>query len=96
VWNDVLSQPGMQSLTIKGVRSGEFPGEINVTVQPSKRFRYGLFVSSNYHYSVPLDDAGTPRSERAIEYLSAEWKTALEQARRVAYRIFTTIPKDAH
>ncbi len=85
----------MQSLTIKGVRSGDFPGEINVTVQPSTRFRYGLFVSSNYHYSVPLDDSGTPRSDRAIEYLTCEWKTALEQARRVAYCIFTKIAKDA-
>ena len=95
VWNDVLSRPGMQSLTIKGVRSGDFPGEINVTIQPSARFRYGLFVSSNYHYSVPLDDAGTPRSERVIDYLTDEWKTALEQARRVAYCIFAKITKDA-
>jgi hypothetical protein len=95
IWNEVLSRPGMQSLTIKAVRSGEFPGEINVTVQPSKRFRYGLFVGSNYHYSVPPDEAGTPRSDRAIDYLIAEWKTALEQARRVAYCIFTKIEKDA-
>lgn len=95
VWNEVMSKPGMQSLTIKGVRSGDFPGEINVTLQPSKRFRYGLFVSSNSHYSIPLDESGSPRSDQAIEYLVHEWKTALEQARRVAYSVFTKITRDA-
>ncbi len=97
VWNEVLTRPGMQSLTIKGVRGGEWPGEINITLQPSnpKRFRYGLLVSSNYHYTIPLTDAGTPRSEKVVDFLGTEWKAALEQARQVAYRIFTAIPKDA-
>ena len=96
VWNNVLPAPGMQSLTIKAVRAGGFPGFINVLVQPSPRFRYGLFVSSNYHYDVPLDEAKTPRPGLAVKYLTDEWKVALDQARLVAYRIFEAIPKDAH
>jgi hypothetical protein len=48
IWNDVLEKPGMASLVIKGVRSGEFPGEVNVNVAPSRnpKMPHGLFVSS--------------------------------------------------
>ncbi|MBI5384797.1 MAG: hypothetical protein HZA90_08915 [Verrucomicrobia bacterium] len=95
VWNEVLEKPGLQSLTIKGIRTGDFPGEVNVTVQPSKRFRFGLCVGSNSHFPVPRDDSGMPCSEKAISFLTAEWKTALEQSRRVAYRLFNSISKDA-
>jgi hypothetical protein len=94
IWNEVVSKPGMQSLTVKGVRSGEFPGAINVTVQPAKRFKFGLLVNSNFHYDIPRDEAGLPQSGRAVDYLTSEWKVALEQSRRVAYRIFEAIPKD--
>jgi hypothetical protein len=93
IWNKVLSQPGTASLTVKGVRAGQFPGEVNITVQPSKRFRFGLFISSNCHYSVPVDGAGLPRSEQALGFLEADWKTALEYTRLVAYRLFSVIPK---
>jgi hypothetical protein len=92
VWKEVLSESGMQSLTIKGMRPGEFKGPINVTVQPSGRFAYGLWVAANCHYDIPLDEAGMPKSGRAVEYLLHEWKAALEVPRRVARRIFQAIP----
>lgn len=37
IWNGLLEKPGMQSLVIKAPRKGEFPGEINVTVEPSSK-----------------------------------------------------------
>ena len=97
IWNDVLEKPGMASLVIKGVRSGEFPGEVNVTVAPSRnpKMPHGLFVASNFHFPVPRNESGTPRSELVLPYVEKEWKSALEQARRVAYRIFEQIKSDA-
>ena len=97
VWNDVLEKPGMETLVIKGVRGGEFPGEVNVTVAPSKhpKIPRGLFINSNFHYAVPRNESGTPCSERVVRYMEMEWKSALDQARRVAYRIFAKIKKDA-
>ena len=96
VWNDVLERPGMETLIIKGMRGGEFPGEINVTVAPSKnpKMARGLFISANYHFVVSRNESGTPRSECVAPYVEHEWKTALEQARRVAYRIFSQIKQD--
>ena len=97
VWDEVLEKPGMDTLVVKGVRGGDFPGEVNVTVAPSKppsKFKHGLFVSSNYHYPVPRHGSGTPRSELVVPFIENEWKSALEQARRVAYRIFDKIKTD--
>jgi hypothetical protein len=97
VWNDVLEKPGMQTLVMKGERGGDFPGEVNVTVAPSNnpKMPHGLFISSNFHYPVPRNESGTPRSECVVPFVEREWKMALEQARRVAYRIFDKIKKDA-
>lgn len=96
IWNSVLSEPGTQSVTIKSRRSREYPGYINVTVQPSRRFKFGLLVSSNFHYDIPRDEQGLPKSELALGFLTNEWKAALEVTRTVAYRIFSAIPKPTH
>lgn len=93
IWNNVLEQPGMEFLTIKGVRSGEFPGEININVAPSKKFKHGFLVSSNYHYPILTNERDTPPSEHAIKYLQNMWKPALEKAREVAYQILDKVKK---
>ena len=68
----------MQTLVIKGVRGGEFPGEVNVTVAPSKNAKmlHGLFIASNFHYPVPGNDGEKARSELVTRYLQQEWKGA--------------------
>jgi hypothetical protein len=93
IWNNVLEKPGMALLSVKGVLSEKFTGEINVNVAPSRKFMHGLLVSSNYHYSVPRDEKGTPRSAEVPDYVQQMWKPALEKARAVAYEIFEKIKK---
>src|SRR5438132_722602 len=41
IWNHVLENPGMAQLVVKGVRGGDFPGEVNITVAPSRKFPHG-------------------------------------------------------
>jgi hypothetical protein len=96
IWNDVLEMPGMANLVVKGVRKGDFPGDINVTVSPSRhsRMRHGISISSNFHYPVPQSEDGIPDSYLLTPYLNHEWKPALDQARKVAYQIFEKIQKD--
>ncbi len=91
VWEGLLHQPGMQSLTVKGRRDGEFPGEINVTVEPSARYSPGIFVRSNYHYGLPADKVHAGASELLIKFLRSEWKPACAVAKRVAEQIFDKI-----
>ena len=93
IWNELLEKPGMALLNMKGIRSGKFPGDINISVAPARKFTHGLLVSSNFHYPVPRNESGTPQSARVIDYIQEIWKPALEKARAVAYRIFDKIKK---
>jgi hypothetical protein len=91
IWNGLLEKPGMQSVTVKAARKGEFPGDINITVEPSYLFQPGLFVLSNYHYQFPRDAVHSEATERLLKYLKTEWNSACEKARIVANEIFLKI-----
>jgi hypothetical protein len=91
VWDDLLDDPGMQSLTIKAPHHGEFSGEVNVTVEPSSRFSPGVFVKSNRHFSVPANMIYAGAAERMVNFVKGEWEPACAMARRVAERIFEKI-----
>jgi hypothetical protein len=94
IWNDILIRPGMQTLTVKGIREGNFPGKINITVSPhmTSKMPHGLSIHSNYHFPVPPHaDGETPRSDLVVAFLHEQWKPALDATRSVANRIFTQI-----
>ncbi len=93
IWNSVLEKPGMALMSVKGILSGKFAGEININVAPARKFVHGLLVSSNFHYPVPRDDKGTAQSAEVPNYVQQTWKPALEKARAVAYQIFEKIKK---
>ena len=90
IWNDLLVSPGMEALTVKGERQGDYPGYVNITVGPSKRFEFGLFVNSNTHYGVS-GDGGILPMEKIQGYISTEWQTAFQIARKTAETIFNRI-----
>jgi hypothetical protein len=94
IWNDLLEQPGMQSLTIKALRRGDYPGEINATVEPSVKHRPGVFLKVNYHYSLPRETIHAGAAELVLRFIEAEWKSACGMARRVAEQIFSKIEPD--
>lgn len=94
IWKPLFPEPGMGSLTIKAPRRGDFPGEVNVTVQPSNRFFPGIFLTSNTHYPVAQTDAEAQLSDQALEFLKHEWNSAFDCVPKVAERIFTEIKPD--
>jgi hypothetical protein len=94
VWNELLEKPGMQSLTIKAPRGGDYPGEINATVEPSVAHKPGVFVKVNYHYGLPRDSVRAGSAELVLKFIESEWKPACGMARKVADQIFTKIKPD--
>lgn len=52
VWNGVLEKPGLLSLAIRGVRTDDYDGNINVKVEPSRQIHPGIYFNVNDHYSV--------------------------------------------
>jgi hypothetical protein len=94
VWKELFKErPGMQSLTIKVLRKGDFPGEVNLTVEPSAKFNPGIFIRSNYHYPVTSGAVHSGASELILKFLKAEWNTACAMARVVANQILDKIKR---
>ena len=95
IWNDILDDPGMQTLVIKGRRLKDFPGEINVTVQPSppSRFVYGLRVAVNFHYTSEVDRKVESSADDIASMIETHWNIALGESRIVASRILSRIEK---
>jgi hypothetical protein len=94
IWNGLLEKPGMQSVIVKGLRKGDFPGEINIRVEPSQKIQPGLYVLSNYHYQMADAAIDSDTTEKLLNFLKAEWKSALEKARIVADEILLKIRPD--
>lgn len=57
IWNKVLTNPGLRSITIEGNhdRYG-FKGDIKIRVEPSPRLRFGIFCEVNDHYEISEEE----------------------------------------
>jgi hypothetical protein len=91
VWNDLFPDSGMQNLIIKAPRKGDYPGEINITVQPSTRYKPGVSILVNWHYDVRTDLKQTGGADAIRAFIHSEWDSVCRQARRVAEKIFEKI-----
>lgn len=96
IWNELVTSPGMQSVTIKAPRNDDFRGEIYLTVEPSldPRFDPGLFVRSNYHYPLPKETLHTGSTELLLRFINSEFEKASEMAKVTANKIFEKIRPD--
>jgi hypothetical protein len=57
IWQDVLTIPGMRSVTYWGTRTDKYAGRIHVQIEPSLHFPPGIFVAYNDHYELVTVEA---------------------------------------
>jgi hypothetical protein len=88
VWQSIYDKPGMLSLTIWTPRPGKMTSTLNLTVQPSVVVPHGLYVTSNVEFKTQTEIGS---AELAIEFIQAEWSTAIKEATRAAEHIFRKI-----
>lgn len=78
-WNSLIESPGMASLTIRGKRPNSTAEFLQVSVQPSYKFRPGVFFNSNEQHDIP----GTSQATTAATILEKHYQDAMDYARRV-------------
>ncbi|MBC8236299.1 hypothetical protein H8E77_42670 [bacterium] len=83
-WEDLLDEPGMLSLTMKGKRTDDFDGYFQVRVEPSSRIQYGVFVAVNDHYQFVEPSAG---SNEISGILTEQWSESMERSLKIAQKI---------
>lgn len=86
-WEQVLDEPGTQSLTVQGLRSDDLDGYVRITIEPSVRVRHGLYVLVNDHYQLATSKDLTEDTSQVLSVLSENWKHSMDQSLRLAERL---------
>ncbi len=79
-WKNLLNDPGMLEVHMQGGRDDDYSGNINVSVQPYQRFKYGVHIRVNDHF----DAIDSNNSSELIGYLSDVFDKSMEQANKIA------------
>jgi hypothetical protein len=80
LWNTILQEPGMQSLTIQAKREDKYKGYIRVTVEPSAKIPIGVFINVNDHY---IADEPVEGCEKIIDILEASFGQSMKKANEI-------------
>lgn len=90
-WTPITKRPGTQSLTIRSERPDSRAGHVDITVQPSARVRFGLFIGINDHIQLS-DPSVLPEGAAEItDALEANWDPARQRARSILEHIGTLL-----
>ncbi len=82
-WRKVLKEPGLIGLTIQGQRADNYKGYIQVKLEPSAKFQYGVFVEVNDHFEVAKMENLQGCTE-LTEILANVWQASMSQAEKIA------------
>jgi hypothetical protein len=88
LWQKVLDDPLLQSLTILAKRAGSNAKYFRVTVQSSLRLlpRPGVYIGTNEHFEMEARGAGP-----FLEVLVRSWRGNMDHAKKVAEHLMTQI-----
>jgi hypothetical protein len=77
VWNGIMKQPGLKSLTMQDSRTDP-RGYTEVKVEPSRRLEPGVFVLVNIHYEIEKQDV-----QHMLRILKESWEKDLMAAQGI-------------
>ena len=80
LWNTILQEPGMQSITLQGKREDRYKGYIRVTVEPSAKVPKGVYVHVNDHYQA---DEPVEGCQKIIDILEASFGQSMGKANEI-------------
>lgn len=88
-WTPVLERPGMLSADVRGVRTDDHTGTINVSVQPSNVVRpNGVFITTNDDFD--LREEGESKSAAdALDLLRTVWDESQARAKKIREHILS-------
>ena len=86
IWTGLLEKPGTRSLSVQGIRTDHYKGQILVKVEPSALLQPGLFIHINDHFEArnpePISSAG-----EMMDILEKNWSLFLERSQTIGYTL---------
>lgn len=84
LWNTILKEPGMQSLTIQGTREDGYKGHLRVKTEPSVKVSPGVFIQVNDEYQADDPIIG---SEKIISILESSYNQSKKKAGEIIHAL---------
>jgi hypothetical protein len=73
----------MGSLTIQGERPDSYEGHISVKVEPSVKYRPGIFIDINDHYLLAPAEP-RPGTSDVLSILKTNWQTSITRGNAIS------------
>jgi hypothetical protein len=90
-WQKLMSNPGMESIAIRGRRESSAAQRVTIRIEPSTQCTNGVFVNINQHYELKsaekLLEGGSSRD--FLDALTKDWDGFLEYRSQAARTILT-------
>jgi len=86
LWQGILENPGMRSLTMEESRPDGYKGYIRVKVEPSARAHPGVYININDHYEV-ADPKSVIGSDEIRTLFERVWGESLRRSAHIAYTL---------
>ena len=88
IWNSILAEPGMASVSVMGKHSDDKPGRTIVRIEPSVKYRpAGVYININDHSDVVEGPNISSKASKLIDVLQAEWKSSTENSKKIFEKI---------
>jgi hypothetical protein len=82
LWDQVLGSPGMEAISVSGLRKDGTAGKMTVRVEPSRRLKFGIYVNVNDHFIA--EEASPEGSARWFaDLLQSNWLASEKRANEV-------------
>ncbi|MBN2443094.1 MAG: hypothetical protein JXJ04_17170 [Spirochaetales bacterium] len=81
IWNSIVKNPGMNSLTIQSERDADIhKGYIRTKVEPYSQSKYGVLIKINDHYEIDIKKDEIVNSDEILKIFENEWRNSLEKS----------------
>lgn len=84
-WGQIMTKPGLRSLTIEGSRDDAPLARIHVKAEPSTKIHPGIFISTNEHHVA----SGAGAGKELLTVLQSSWTRSQAYAKRVAEHLLS-------
>lgn len=71
IWDEILSYPGLRTMSVWGARPDSLSGRVAIQVEPSLRVPNGIFVQVNDHYNLIESKGPAETRDDAIWQINA-------------------------
>lgn len=92
LWNDILDNPGLSTMTMEGKRTDGYNGIIHVRVGPSNDVKPGVVISINDHFDfAPSEELSAHGADEVISAIQKVWGTSQKRTSNICEAILRSV-----